>query len=118
MNSKKVEIEDFKTSKRKLKLDIKELDKMYKTTFKIFKEKEIEYNKILQKNENIMIQFKGCQKTLQNIEVHHRDYITRLKKEHQKTINEKNGMYNRSTMEHEDVFMKAVKYHEENDENK
>ena len=65
-----------------------------------------------------MIQFKGCEKALQNVEIHHKNYIKRLKKEHQKTIDERDGMYNRSTMEHEDVFMKAVKFHEENQENK
>ena len=118
LNNLKVVVEDLKAEKAKLKSDIKELDKKYKISTKISKEREKKQNKILQENEKMMIQFKGCQKALQNVEIHHKNYIKRLKKEHQKTIAERDGMYNRSTMEHEDVFMKAVKFHEENQENK
>ena len=117
LNNLKVVIEDLKAAKDKLESDIKQLDKNHKVSSTIAKEREDKHNKCLKENEMLKIKYDGCQKALENVEYHHKNYIIRLRKEHKKIISERDNMYNHSTMEQEDIYMRAAKYYEEKMEN-
>ncbi|CAI2369125.1 unnamed protein product [Moneuplotes crassus] len=117
LNNSKVKIKDVECEKMRLVSDIKELDKMNKKQIKILKEKEQVQSDISKENEKLRIHNRACEENIKNMAHHHKEYITRLKKEHRKVMAERDGWYNRTSMEHEDVYMRAVKLYEENKKN-
>ncbi|CAI2365528.1 unnamed protein product [Moneuplotes crassus] len=117
LNDSKVKIKDLEAERNRLASDIKELDKSHKIALKLSKEKEVKYNEAIKENEKLRIKGQSSADTIDNMADNHREYITRLKKEHRKIMAERDSWYNRASMEHEDVFMRAAKFYEENKEN-
>lgn len=116
-NNLRIQFEDAKAAKEKLASDIKQLDKSYKKTIEISKEKEIVHNETIRENEKLRIQLAGAQDAFKNLEVHHKDYIIKLKKEHLRTLNSIDNIYNNNGMEYEDLYTKMhVLFQEHNED--
>lgn len=111
LNNLKVEIEDLKAEKAKLESDIKEIDKINKKNAENLEKRADENEELTKINEKLRVQLEGAKDALYNIEIHHKDYITKLKKDHRKEMANVDGVYNRAGMEYEDLFVKTCKYY-------
>lgn len=106
LNKLKVEIQDLKATIAKLRSDIRELDKSHKISIQLARDKEKEHEELLKINEKLRVQVEGAKDALSNLEIHHKDYIIKLKKEHRKTLSSIGNIYNMNGMEYEDLYTK------------
>ena len=93
------------------------MDKLNKKNAENLEKREQENEELTKSNEKLRVQLEGAKDALTNIEIHHKDYIIKLKKDHKKEMANVDGVYNRAGMEYEDLFVKAHKFYNDNIDN-
>jgi hypothetical protein len=109
LNDLKMKVLDIKGEKEKLESDIRDIDRMHKSSIKMAKNNEEKRNESISENEKLRIQLAGWQLAIHNLEKHHKIYIKLMMKEHAKTCSGLGVLYSEYGMEYEDLRMKTVR---------